>query len=235
MFHTGPALPWLSSRWMLPGWGWVIEEPSFEWYYSALGACILRKKRVSLISFYLADEKSSVMKSKIILQHRETISLAHSLSIWHICYQRKFYWSAKIWSSCTIEMSANWLLIVARLTLDAEEKWTCIAPPWELCGVGRGNPERPTKVPGMLCTGSLPGVLQGFACLIFTTSQRGWYYYYCFPVTETEAQKVWRILCKVTQLVSGRSRTWISSLSHWLPAVINVVSSTVSHCEKDYL
>lgn len=121
-------------------------------------------------------------------------------------------------------MSANWLLVVARLTPDTEEKWTCIVPAWKLHGVGQGNPERPTKVPGHALHREVCQAFYKHAHLIFATSKRGWFYLSCFPVKETEAQKVQRTLYKVTELVSGRGRSWISSLSHGLLAVINVIS-----------
>ena len=53
---------------MLPSGAWVISQPPLGWYYSAL------KKERSLISFYLIDEKSLAIDSKVIFQHRDYTS-----------------------------------------------------------------------------------------------------------------------------------------------------------------
>lgn len=93
--------------------------------------------------------------------------------------------------------------------------------------VAWGGAREPRETYQRSCSCVTPGSMQGILQvphLIFTTSKRGWYYHSCFPVNVTEAQKEQRILYKVTELVSDRGRTWISSLSQWLPAVINVVS-----------
>lgn len=161
------------------------------------------------------------MKSKIILQHREITSLAHSLSIWHIYYWRKFYCSAKFDSYTLRWVQIDCLLLLdSLLTLNKSGLALCLLR--SCMGWGKGTQR---DLPRFLVMRSWScKAFYKYAHLIFTTSKRGWYYHSCFPVKETEAQKEQRILYKVTELVSGRGRTWISSLSHWLPAVINVVS-----------
>lgn len=156
------------------------------------------------------------MESKVRFQHREITSLAHSLSTWPIYHQRKLNWSAKIWSTHTIEMSANRLLVVARVTLGTEEKWTsimaCLGVAW---GEARDIREtwqgwRPSSAPGIM-----PGTRQGFSQLMFTNAQRGWHDSICFPVKETEAEKA---ECHVSGQtpVSGRGRTGTSHPSCWV-------------------
>lgn len=68
-----------------------------------------------------------------------------------------------------------------------------------------------------LCGRHYAGRFTRISHLVFTTAQRGLVTLFQFSSSGNWGSEGQRILCKDTQLVSGRGSTLISSLSHWLP------------------